>query len=93
MIIVTVYVPGGCKFNEDEFDWYFNAAIEDTLNLENDPPLIHDCIFEYTGEIKEETPYTFFLHRANIATAHPGYEPAFDIWQVIPSLNEVNIQL
>lgn len=96
MIVVTVWVPNGCNFQEDEFDLVLDAAIHDTLNLENEPSMIRECIVEYVREndfkIKEEIAYTFFLHRANIA-ADPIPEPGFDVWKVIANLAECRSEL
>ena len=93
MIIVTIYLESGCSFEEREYSLNFDAAVQDSLEMYRDYDNIKECIEEYDGEIKTEIPYTFFLHRANIATASPGYEPAFAIHEVIPNLHKVNIQL
>lgn len=93
MVVVNVLVESGCSFEKGEFKQYLEAVIQDGFDLDVDPSLVDDCIKEYDGEIKEEIVYSFFLHRANIATAQPGYEPAFYIQQVIENISEVDVQL
>jgi hypothetical protein len=93
MIIVNVFVESGCSFNDEEYRLDLEAVVQDSLSLHEDIDHIKDCIENYEGEIKEEIVYTFFLHRANIQTAYPGYESAFDIQQVIENIGDINIQL
>ena len=93
MIIVSICLESGCNFRDGEYHINFEAAIQDELNIDVDIDRIKDCIYEYDGEIKKEITYTFFLQRANIATAYPGYEPAFDILQVLENIYDTNIQL
>ncbi len=96
MIVITIVLPEGhYSFVERQYEMMFDAAIQDIFDPVTDIKLIDYALHAHAlpVELKPGVPYTFFLNRANIQTAYPGYESAFDIWQIVENVGEINVQL
>lgn len=82
MIVVNLFLEKGCDLISDGCLLDLAAVVNDCFNINSDPQLIQECIYNDSFEPKEEVLYEIQLTRGTIAS-DPIPERCFVITNIL----------